>query len=509
MVSTRHAHKFVSRGRALALGIAPLLLLAAIGCAGDSGNDLDVKTKKPRPCAGANCPANSGDEQGSSNTGGGGNQGSTSGNSSGSSSSGNSGGASGSGSGGGSGSNGGTDPTGGTGSNGGGSNGGGSNGGGSNGSAGSTGGSDPSGSDPPLPGASANPFEGASLYVNPTYAASVAKAAADAPAEAALISKVKGLSTAIWLDVAAKVSTVGPTLDDALAQQRRDGKPVTTVFVVYDLPNRDCAANSSNGEYKVEDGGLAKYKAYVDGIAKAFRAHTSQRIVAVVEPDSLGNLVTNLSLPKCAASDSAYREGIAYAISKLSAANVYLYVDAAHAGWLGWDANRPKAAALFKEVLTAAGGVDKIRGFATNVANYNVVKIGSPSESPDPISPTPDEASYIQRLSGELANVGITNKGFLVDTSRNGRGMLRAKWGSWCNVKGAGLGERPRANPMNGVDAYYYVKPPGESDGVSDPSAPRYDAMCSSPDSTTGAPQAGEWFQSFFVTLVKNANPPL
>ena len=46
-------------------------------------------------------------------------------------------------------------------------------------------------------------------------------------------------------------------------------------------------------------------------------------------------------------------------------------------------------------------------------------------------------------------------------------------------IKGAGLGERPRAEPIRGIDAYFWIKPPGESDGVSDPKAPRYDEMCS------------------------------
>jgi cellulose 1,4-beta-cellobiosidase len=97
----------------------------------------------------------------------------------------------------------------------------------------------------------------------------------------------------------------------------------------------------------------------------------------------------------------------------------------------------------------------------------------------------------------------------LVDTARNGRGGIRTKWGNWCNIRGAGLGERPRASPSSGIDAYYWIKPPGESDGISDPTAPRYDVMCSSSDSVAGAPQAGQWFASYFADLVKNANPGL
>jgi cellulose 1,4-beta-cellobiosidase len=40
--------------------------------------------------------------------------------------------------------------------------------------------------------------------------------------------------------------------------------PIMGAFVVYDLPNRDCAALSSNGELTVANDGLNKYKKYID-----------------------------------------------------------------------------------------------------------------------------------------------------------------------------------------------------------------------------------------------------
>src|SRR5690606_33436669 len=40
--------------------------------------------------------------------------------------------------------------------------------------------------------------------------------------------------------------------------------------------------------------------------------------------------------------------------------------------------------------------------------------------------------------------------------------------GNWCNQRG-GVGFRPQANPAPGVDAYVWIKPQGESDGISDP----------------------------------------
>ncbi len=120
-----------------------------------------------------------------------------------------------------------------------------------------------------------------------------------------------------------------------------------------------------------------------------------------------------------------------------------------------------------------------------------------------------DEVGYAEDLAKGLAAVGITGKGFIIDTGRDGRANIRTAAGNWCNVKGAGLGERPRANPAPGIDAYLYVKVPGESDGTSDPNAPRFDVNCASDDATPGAPQAGKMFDSYLIDLLKNASPPL
>ena len=101
--------------------------------------------------------------------------------------------------------------------------------------------------------------------------------------------------------------------------------------------------------------GAATRAEFIDVIAAAFAAHPSQKIAVVLEPDSLANLVTNIEVPTCAAAEQIYRRGIAYAISKLSLPNVFIYLDGAHAGWLGWPKNLPKAVAVFKEVLAQRG----------------------------------------------------------------------------------------------------------------------------------------------------------
>lgn len=353
-----------------------------------------------------------------------------------------------------------------------------------------------------------SPFEGAELFVDPGYVAKVEAAAKADKANAALIRKVAAYPTAVWLDSIAALPNIKRTLEAAQKQGDATGKPVLVTFVVYDLPNRDCSAKASAGELEVDKGGEQRYKAeFIDPIAVQFAAYPKLRIAAIIEPDSLGNLATNLGVPKCAASEQAYRNSVGYAISKLSMPHVSLYLDAAHAGWLGWEGNRQRIAKIFKEILVSAGGVDKIRGFATNVSNYNTISSGD-GKKLGPPNPCPDEGTYVSKLSEALTNEGILGKKFIIDTARNGK-VVRSTWGSWCNIKGAGLGPRPAPSPMPLVDAYFWVKPPGESDGTSDPKAARFDAGCVSPDSMPNAPEAGQWFGAHFLEMAKNAEPAL
>lgn len=365
----------------------------------------------------------------------------------------------------------------------------------------------PANDDPDFDPAAGNPFLGARFYINADYVRKVEDTASRHPDQAERIRKVEAYPTAVWLDSIKSVKRVAAALSAAQEQAKGD-QPMLTAFVVYDLPNRDCSANASSGELLVSQGGQERYKKeFIDPIAQQFSQFPDQRIVVILEPDSLPNLVTNLEVARCAEAEGAYRESIAYAISKLAGPNVSIYLDAAHAGWTGWNGNREKLAQLFGEVLQRAGGNQKIRGFVTNVANFNTLSAAE-GERLGPGNPCPDELSYVAQLSDALRRVGVTNKQFIIDTSRNGR-PVRESWGNWCNIEGAGLGARPQAAPTAGVDAYFWIKPPGESDGISDPSQPRFDKACQSSDSSSGAPQAGKWFESYFLALVENASPAL
>jgi cellulose 1,4-beta-cellobiosidase len=370
---------------------------------------------------------------------------------------------------------------------------------------------------PPAPGVSQsraaaahrNPFLGVDFFLNPEYVANVEKTAQAFPSDAAVIRKAKQYPTGLWLDSIAQVALIPKWLDQAKQQRQATGKPTLSLFVVYDMPNRDCAAKSSAGELKVSENGAARYRSeFIDPIAAHFAAYPDMPIVVIVEPDSLGNLATNMNMPACAEAHDVYMESTAYAIQRLGLPNVSLYLDAAHAGWLGWDGNREKAVKIWKQVLKLAGGVDTVRGFATNTSNYTHL-YNRDGMMLEPTDPCYNELIYVKKLAVSLGEHGIRDKGFIVDTSRNGKGGIRKVWGHWCNIKGAGLGERPVAAPEPFIDAYFWVKPPGESDGVSDPSQPRFDQECASSESAPDAPQAGQWFQSYFLDLVKNAKPPL
>jgi endoglucanase len=148
------------------------------------------------------------------------------------------------------------------------------------------------------------------------------------------------------------------------------------------------------------------------------------------------------------------------------------------------------------------------------------------------------------RYAGMLGTTAPTTH-FVIDTSRNGKGPLDTapfagapynqpsdvvntlRNGNWCNPPGAGLGLRPTADTdIALLDAYLWVKTPGESDGRCDStegSMPRawdytqYNPWAVAPaaqglfDPLWGMvdPTAGLWFSQQATQLARNAVPPL
>jgi cellulose 1,4-beta-cellobiosidase len=425
--------------------------------------------------------------------------------------------------------------------------------------------------DPPGPGGPAgkvdNPYAGAKVYVNPEWSANAAAEPGG--------SRVSNQPTGVWLDRIAAINGVSggmglrAHLDEAL-KQKGTGEEVVQL-VVYDLPGRDCSALASNGELGPTE--IDKYKTrFIDPIAAilADSKYSSLRIVTTIEIDSLPNLVTNTgsratATPQCDTmlANGNYVKGVGYALHKLGAIpNVYNYIDAGHHGWLGWDDNFAPSANLFKQAATAEGAtVDDVHGFITNTANYSALKENNFTID-DSVNGTSvrqsnwvdwnryvDELSYAQAFRGQLVSVGFNSGiGMLIDTSRNGWGGTarpagpgpttsvdtyvnggrydrRLHVGNWCNQSGAGLGERPQASPAAGIDAYVWMKPPGESDGSSsaipNDEGKGFDRMCdptytgnarnnnNMSGALPNAPLSGHWFSAQFQELMKNAYPPL
>lgn len=58
--------------------------------------------------------------------------------------------------------------------------------------------------------------------------------------------------------------------------------PLAGIFVVYDLPDRDCAALASNGEYSIADGGVEKYKSYIDNIRSTLVEYSDVHTILVI-----------------------------------------------------------------------------------------------------------------------------------------------------------------------------------------------------------------------------------
>ncbi|MFD6420210.1 glycoside hydrolase family 6 protein [Streptomyces sp. NPDC060194] len=425
-----------------------------------------------------------------------------------------------------------------------------------------------------------NPFAGATAYVNPDYAELVA-GTIEKTADASLKAKMKTVQsypTAVWMDRIAAVGggaanagrkSLADHLDLALAQ-KKPGQPITATVVVYDLPGRDCAALASNGELPLTAAGLARYKTeYIDAMATVFANPKYQdiRITTVIEPDGLPNLVTNLSDPECAQAKSSglQVDAVRYALNKLHAIpNVYTYMDFAHSGWLGWDNNLAQTVQLYTDVVKGTtDGLKSVDGLITNVSNYTPTAEPFLTDPNKQIGGQPvksgkyfewngnfDESDFTAATHAALVAAGWpASTGMLIDTSRNGWGGAdrpakeststaldtfvgeskadrRAHRGLWCNTSGAGLGAPPQASPQgfpaSHIDAYVWVKPPGESDGASkdipNDEGKRRDPMCD-PDfnapagggNKTGAlpdaPLAGHWFDKQFEMLVKNAYP--
>ena len=147
------------------------------------------------------------------------------------------------------------------------------------------------------------------------------------------------------------------------------------------------------------------------------------------------------------------------AVTTLKAQKALVYIDGGNARW--------KSAEVMATRLRQANIV-QADGFTLNVSNY----------LPDAMN-----IAYGERVSRLLGG-----KHFIIDTSRNGLGPTPDF--AWCNPPGRALGPRPTSmtgDPL--IDAYFWVKRPGDSDGT-----------------CNGGPDAGIWWADYALGLAQRAD---
>ncbi|WP_262060990.1 glycoside hydrolase family 6 protein [Streptomyces sp. STR69] len=289
------------------------------------------------------------------------------------------------------------------------------------------------------------------IWVNPDTNAARQLAAytkAGKTADAEQIRKIAEQPTGEW---------IGPENPKAEAQgftEAADKAGRTALLVLYNIPHRDCGQYSQGG---AGDGDA--YRAWIDAVAQGIADRSA---TVILEPDALLHLVDGCTPAQF--QDERY-DLLNYAITELkSLKHTKVYLDAGNAGWGHPDE-------IYQPLQRA--GIAKADGFAVNVSNFYS---------------TEDSVSYGKQLSAKTGN-----KHFVIDTSRNGNGPYTAgdEDENWCNPPGRSLGETPTtktADPL--VDAYLWIKRPGESDGE-----------------CKGGPKAGEWWPTYALKLAKASTP--
>jgi endoglucanase len=261
--------------------------------------------------------------------------------------------------------------------------------------------------------------------------------------DATLIKRIADQPVALW--PAGEIDPA-PMVRAAASAASREGK--TAVFVAYNIPHRDCGQHSA--------GGAADANAYRDWIGKFADALGEADALVVLEPDAVAHVVDGCT----PAQYHAEREQLlGEAIRRLKQQpHTKVYLDAGNADWI-------RESQKLVEPLKRAG-IEQADGFALNVSNFQT-----------------DEVTT--EYGGRLAEA-LGGKHFVVDTSRNGNGPLP---GVWCNPPGRALGTPPTtATGRPVVDAYLWIKRPGESDGTCE-----------------GGPAAGRWWPEYALELARNA----
>lgn len=277
------------------------------------------------------------------------------------------------------------------------------------------------------------------------------------PEQADNMDKLAALPTAKWLTTHEAIEDLNPYLTTARKQQ------AMPVLVAYYIPQRDCGRYSAGGANSD-----TAYRQFIDLLAKKIG---STRTIVILEPDALAGIngTKNNGTPCLTNKTKAlYYTLLRYAVAKLKALPAtYVYIDAGNSAW------DPDADTMASRLQRA--GVVHADGFSLNISNFQT---------------TASSIAY-----GTQISTRVDGKHFVIDTSRNGLGPYENPTHpdyNWCNPPGRALGHVPTTTTgHNAVDAYLYIKYPGESDGT-DPDT----AKC------FGGPAAGTWWPEYALELI-------
>lgn len=241
-----------------------------------------------------------------------------------------------------------------------------------------------------------------------------------------------------------------PDVRRVIAGAAKEGR--TAVLVAYNIPHRDCGQHSAGG---AADG--TAYLGWLDALAKAVGGASA---TVILEPDAVPHIVDGCTPVE----DHAERSQLlSQAVERLKQQpGTKVYLDAGNPAWI------TEPGKLVEPLRRA--GIAKADGFSLNVSNFQrdgVVK------------------AYGAKLSALLGGAH-----FVVDSSRNGEGPLPgARTNAWCNPPGRALGKPPTdrtGDPL--LDAYLWVKRPGDSDGE-----------------CRGGPAAGTWWPDYALGLARRS----
>lgn len=302
-----------------------------------------------------------------------------------------------------------------------------------------------------------NPLAGVALAVvpGPASRAEAAYRAAGDTTDAQLVSRLADQPTGNWL-------TAGSAAEvrQKVRQITRSAGRRAPVLAVYDIPGRDCGGFSGGGAADA-----AAYQSWIGGVADGLGQSPA---VVVLEPDAVPQTLAAGDCPALSGNGSGQTRYhlLAAAVAALTRdRQAHVYLDAGNAGWI------QDLAGLATALRSA--GIGHAAGFSLNVSNFLT---------------TADSIRYGTSLSRELGGAH-----FVIDTSRNGAGPYSPPAGSdqtnWCNPPGRALGPDPTTKTGRSlVDAYLWVKIPGQSDGT-----------------CAGGPPAGQWWPSYALALVRDS----